>query len=146
MYIRPTISGYDSSGQQVARRGFFLLVFAHNKFKWSEETGKHWREFPPELERELYACVRKVALRQLGHFMMGTARIAGQSVTISGAYGNDGLPCDYETLTPAARAKLTPVPPDLTKAFWKGGGHNSAGREAPAMREWAERLIEGRIK
>lgn len=34
--------------------------------------------------------------------------------------------------------RLHPVPPDLTEAFWRGGGHNSAGAEGPAMRQWAE--------
>ena len=38
------------------------------------------------------AIVRKVALRQFGHFMMGIARIKNQSIIVSGTYGNDGLP------------------------------------------------------
>ncbi len=115
----------------------FLMVFSHNKFKWSEETGLPWQEFPAGLERKLYACVRRVALQEFGHWMMGTARIGGQSVSASGAYGNDGLPCDFEKLTPKARLLLVEVPEDVTAKFWAGGGHNCAGNEAYAMREWA---------
>ena len=136
MYIKSSQCGYDRNGEQFAR-GSFLIVFSHNKFKWAEETGKHWNEFPKEMERKLYACVRHVSLRQLGHWMMGTARIAGQSLTLSGSYGSDGLPCDYEKLTEAARTKLTEVPTELAEEFWRGGVHNCAGSEAAAMRKWA---------
>lgn len=77
--------------------------------------GHEYRTMPSELSRKLYACVRHVSLSQFGHFMMGTVRIAGQSVTLSGKYGADGLTQDYESLTPAARAKLTELPPDMER-------------------------------
>ena len=92
-------------------------------------------------DKKLYACLRHVSLRQLGHFMMGTARIAGQSVTVSGAYGADGLPRDYEELTEAGRAKLTEVPVDVAAAYWAGDGWNGAGKEAPVLRAWALRAL-----
>lgn len=102
------------------------------------EAHKHeWRSMPAELHQKLYACVRHVSLRQFGHFMMGTAKIKGQSVTVSGSYGGDGLPMDYEKLTPEARTALVELPEDLANEFWAGGGHNSAGKESAAMREWA---------
>lgn len=96
-----------------------------------------YKTMPESYKRVLYACVRHVSLRQLGHFMMGTARIAGQSVTLSGSYGSDGLPMDYESLSLAARGKVVRLPAELQEKFWQGGGHNSAGNEASAMREWA---------
>lgn len=103
----------------------------------------HSSEFKPfpqkELSRKLYACVRFVALKQLGHWMMGTAKIGGQSVTVSGAYGNDGLPMDYEKLSPKARKHLVELPPDLTEKFWAGGGWNEAGAEARDMHAWAKK-------
>lgn len=105
--------------------------------KYCKAHAHEYKTMPPALDRVLYACVRHVSLRQCGHFMMGSARIAGQSITVSGSYGSDGLPGDYETLTPAARAKLCQLPADLTDTFWRGGGHNSAGNEAPAMQKWA---------
>lgn len=102
-----------------------------------------YKTMPTELSRKLYACVRHVSLRQMGHWMIGSARIAGQSVTCSGAYGSDGLTRDYEELNADARAKVTELPADLIETFWKGGGHNTSGNEAPAMREWALKTLKG---
>jgi len=81
------------------------------------------------------AVVRKVALRQLGHWMMGKARIYGHNFTVSGAYGGDGLTMDvpqevYDRLQ-------VELPDSLVEAWNKGGGWNSAGSEAPMIREWA---------
>lgn len=105
--------------------------------KYCPVHGNEYKTAPAELEGKLYACVRHVSLRQLGHFMMGSARIAGQSITVSGAYGADGLTSDYESLTKAAQTKLTEVPKEVAAQFWKGGGWNNAGPEAPIMRKWA---------
>jgi hypothetical protein len=80
-------------------------------------------------------CIRRVVLRQFGHFMMGNARIYGHVVTVSGAYGSDGLPMSvpkevYEML------RIT-LPDELYEKWKHGGGWNSCGSEAPAMRKWA---------
>jgi hypothetical protein len=135
MFIRKSQGGYNRHGEQFAR-GSFLMIFAHNEFKAAEELGIPWSEVNLD-GRKLYACVRHVSLKQMGAWMMGTARIAGQSVTVSGSYGSDGLPMDYEELTPAGRQKLVEVPKDLADKYWAGGGWNSSGSEAPAMKEWA---------
>lgn len=99
--------------------------------------------------RKLYAYVCHVSMRQIGHFMMGTARAlqvtkaygedrpGPNDLVVSGTYGGDGLTCDYEDLTEKSRDKLVVVPEELATQFWQGGGHNSAGREAEAMRDWA---------
>jgi hypothetical protein len=150
MYLTNSHRGYTRDGQQRAS-GQFLIVFSHNKYTWSEQTGKPWSEFPADMERVLYAYVCKVTMKQLGHFMMGDAiglevqhseydKANGRTwryLVLSGTYGSDGLPCDYEKLTSQARTKLVRVPDDLTEVFWKGGGHNSAGSEAYQMRDWA---------
>jgi hypothetical protein len=47
---------------------------------------------------EVYGVVRKVSLKQYGHFMMGIARIMNKSVTVSGCYGNDGLIMDVDSV------------------------------------------------
>ncbi len=102
-----------------------------------------YKRMPSDMTRKLYAHVCYVSMKQLGHFMMGYARtlkVHGKSWTnlcLSGTYGSDGLPCDYEDLTPDSQKKLVLVPPDLAEKFWKGGGHNSAGDEASAMFDWA---------
>jgi hypothetical protein len=110
---------YVGSGQRHSAGNFLILM---------SERGKPF---------ELYnvrAVVRKVALRQLGLFMMGFARIAGKTYSISGAYGHDGLTLYVE---PEAFALGVPVPRELMDAWDNGGGWNSAGSEAPNMRQWA---------
>lgn len=124
MYIEPTIGGYDSSGEQVTRRARFLILVQRE----GDSGGG-----------EIRALVRSVALRQCGHWMMGRARAFGHSITISGAYGGDGLPRDVPD---AVFQRATPLPADLRDAWNKGGGWNGAGSEAPAMRQWALDNIE----
>jgi hypothetical protein len=122
MYLRADgFSGHNSAGEQIRQRGLFLLL-----------VQCEGRECPCVA---IKACVRKVALRQLGHWMMGRARIYGHSVVTSGSYGGDGLPV---TVPHAVYERLsTKLPPDLVEAWSKGGGWNGAGSEAPAMRAWA---------
>jgi len=47
----------------------------------------------------LFGAVRMVALRQCGQFMMGNARIAGETITVSGSFGSDGLPINLDRLS-----------------------------------------------
>jgi len=79
--------------------------------------------------------VRKVTLRQLGHWLVGKARLYGHSISVSGCYGCDGLPCSVP-LEVYNRAPMT-LPAKLVEAWNKGGGWNSAGSEGPAVRQWA---------
>jgi len=94
-----------------------------------QPSGTEGLKFP------IKAIVRKVSLRQLGHWMMGTARIYGQSVTVSGSYGSDGLILGvHKDIYEKAKVYL----PAWLKEKWnKGGGWNSAGSEGPEMRQWA---------
>ena len=84
------------------------------------------------------AIVRKVALRQFGHFMMGIARIKNQSIIVSGTYGNDGLPINVDK---EIYDMGVDVPKDLYNLWNKGGGWNSCGSEAKAMKEWATKTF-----
>lgn len=95
---------------------------------------------PRPTDMPVKAVVRKVVLRQCGHFMMGTARVYGYSLTLSGAYGADGL----IKVVPRAVYDRLPVtlPDELYQAWATGGGWNSAGSEAPAMREWALKNLD----
>jgi hypothetical protein len=127
MYIRPTMSGTDRSGQHVSRRGDFLLLI-QEKDKCAKGN--------------VFAIVRKVALQQLGHFMMGSVNICGKWQTVSGTYGNDGLPMDVEKL-PSDAVRL---PDELFDAWNKGGGWNSAGSESDAMSEWAREKFKRNAK
>jgi hypothetical protein len=86
----------------------------------------------------LRAIVRYVRMRQLGHFMMGSARVNGHSLTLSGSYGSDGLPTSVPDDVYDAGVEL---PQYLYDAWNKGGGWNSAGSEAAQMREWAKQTF-----
>lgn len=85
------------------------------------------------------AAVDDVVLRQSGHFMVGSTRLMGRQIHLSGSYGEDGLP---KTLDRAVWEKMVPLPEDLCNALAKGDGHNSAGSEGPAIRSWAIQNLE----
>ncbi len=126
MYIKPTISGYTSSGEQVARRQLFLILV-------QPMSGSELEHSP------MRAIVRKVALHQFGPWMMGFARVKGERITISGAYGSDGLPC---SVSDRVYDEAINLPQYLIDAWNKGGGWNSAGSEAESMRKWALENLE----
>jgi len=143
MFLNGT-SGYGRDGDQKAR-GRFLMLFC-------EKPGG-----------EIRALVRHVNMSQCGHFMMGRITIKDADaraenepepeykpsywmrrvfdghykLTLSGTYGQDGLTLDAERY-PGLWQRLHPMPADLQEVFWKGGGHNSAGSEGPAVAEWAK--------
>lgn len=124
MYIKTSFTYYRGT-EQCARRAPFLLLLQP-------------REHEGAARDNTYAIVRSVALRQLGHWMMGIARVGAQRVSVSGAYGNDGLPITIDTL-PKDAVKL---PGELYDAWNKGEGWNSCGKEAPAMRAWARETFK----
>jgi len=123
MYIAGS-NTYYAGTEQRASRGYFLLLL-------QQKDGPHNAE-------GTYACVRRVALRQLGHFMMGRVNLGGKWHTVSGAYGNDGLPMDVEKLPSDAK----PLPSRLYDMWNRGGGHNGVGNEALDMRDWARRVFK----
>lgn len=118
MFVRNAAGGYRGTNQ--VAWGWFLLLFQHPH-----------SDIP---RAQLRACIRYVHLSQCGHFMMGSARVGPHTIVVSGPYGSDGLPC---TTPPDLWERLHPVPDDLQDAYWSGGGHNSAGSEAPKLRAWA---------
>lgn len=117
--------GYDRDGQQRCK-GLFLIIAS------LKDTS------------ELRAAVRTVTMRQLGHWMMASIKICGEPLTLSGSYGSDGLPCTLDLSNgikdPVALfAKFHPIPEELQKAFWAGGGHNTCGSEGPLFRDWGRK-------
>ncbi len=110
------------------------MILVQKDMYWDDATGK-WVN-----PKEIRAIVRKVALRQFGHWLMGNAVVKGHSVTISGSYGNDGLP---RTVPDEVFEEAIPLPANLRELWNKGGGWNGAGSEAGEMRRWAvENLAE----
>lgn len=116
MYIKPSQTYFVGTEQRCSRELFLLLI---------QKAGSD----------DVKAIVRKIALRQFGPWMMGKVAIYGERYTVSGAYGSDGLP---KTVSDKVfdRARVA-LPADLYEAWSQGGGWNSCGTEAIAMREWA---------
>lgn len=130
MFLTNAYSGYNRSGEQSAA-GLFLILFSSADVYIPPTPEDERRNLPV-----VKACVRHARMTQLGHFMMATVRVGPHRVTLSGAYGADGLTLG-ESDYPGIWLKLVELPVDLTRKFWNGGGHNSSGSEAKDMRAWA---------
>jgi hypothetical protein len=93
------------------------------------------REFQPAYNSyPMRGIVRYVRMRQLGHFMMGSAVIGKHRITLSGSYGSDGLP---KTVPDDVYETGVEIPKELHDKWNTGGGWNGAGSEADDMRAWA---------
>jgi hypothetical protein len=133
--------GYYRGSEQCVTRGRFLLLLQPNKYKEPNHAGTMHLDIQASCSPEnTFAVVRRVALRQLGAFMMGRANLCGKWHTVSGAYGSDGLPMSVDKLPHDA----VPLPRELYDAWSKGGGWNSAGAESRDMRRWAYETFKGR--
>lgn len=139
MFLTQRRAGYDRGGNQVAS-GLFLILVSN----------------PDRSQNDLRAFVRFVSMEQCGHFMMGNVRVAGYSLSLSGAYGNDGLPthldrffagivngeAKFVSFTAEQKTaiwdQLTPLPPELVNGYWHSEGHNDAGTAGPEIRKWAK--------
>lgn len=127
MFINTKACGYTRDGQQTARGRFLVLC----KPKAWEDRNMPMRAF----------AISNVRMKQFGHFMMANAKWRGFKITLSGTYGDDGSPCPVER---AVYDLATLVPQELVDAWNKGCGWNSAGCEAPAMKEWALKTFPAR--
>ena len=121
MYIQNTPIYYRGD-QRTAQRGPFLLLLQPNQATISKTCR-------PE---NTFAVVRQVALKQMGHWMMGRANLCGKWHVISGGYGNDGLPKSIDTLPKDAQ----PLPREHYDLWSNGGGHTGPGSEASTRRKW----------
>lgn len=119
MYIGKTYEYYDSDGQQHVRKADFLILYG-------------------DTYADVRACIRRVALSQFGHWMTGRANVYGQWVSLSGAYGHDGLICNTDKLPEGAFDSLVRLPSDLSEKMGKDNtGWNSAGVSGHNVRQWA---------
>lgn len=98
---------YYRGSEQCASRGRFLILAQPDRPTIGETC----------CASNTYAFVRSVALRQCGHFMMGCARVNGKTISLSGAYGNGGAPCNIGSLPKDAVL----LPRELYAAWSKGG-------------------------
>lgn len=124
MYLFSTRAYYQGTSKIVPRQHFLIL------FQLEEDKA---------LRPQLYGVTRRVAMQQCGAWMMGRANIKGKWMTLSGSYGSDGLPVTVtRSELPSDAVRL---PEDVAEAFWVGDGWNTAGSEAPVLREWALRTF-----
>ena len=126
MFIQVKRSGYDRSGQQICS-GMFLIMAQPDECP----------EFPTikaQCGAPIRCFVRFTSFSQCGNFMMGQCRIFGHKVTLSGSYGADGL---TKSLPADLYKRGVELPSELREAWNKGGGWNSEGSEATAIRQWA---------
>jgi len=131
MYLKSNGSYYRGTEQCTRKAPFLILMDNPSKKELGCSKGN------------MRGIVRMVAMEQCGHFMMGRARIKGYSITLSGSYGGDGLPV-YEIPQEVYDAGVD-IPDELFDLWNKGGGHNSTGSEAPAMRKWAIETFKVKI-
>jgi hypothetical protein len=125
MFISCKNSGYDRHDQQFCTGRFLIMM----------QPDDTWKRFKTFSSKEPLRClVGTCKLSQCGQFMMGTLRVKGKSVTVSGAYGSDGLP---KSVPRELYEKGVALPAELYELWSKGGGWNSAGSEADAIRAWA---------
>lgn len=116
----------SSSGEQHTSRGAYLLLFddlhfehiEHLEAKFTLGTTRQVRtQYPDDPNGMIKWAIRKVALTQVGHFMMGSAQLHNHRIYVSGSLGNDGLPLDARKY-PGLWDKLPTLPPELANAYW----------------------------
>lgn len=119
MYLNPTSVYYEGSEARCRQEDYLILLQS---------------KALPLGPDNFRAIVRKVALKQFGHFMMGNAVILRNHITVEGDYGNNGLPV---TVPHPVYEVGKPVPYWLYDMWNHGDGWNGKGSEGDALREWA---------
>lgn len=139
MYVGQSYTYYSGSEQRASRGDFLMIATFDTDVDYQEiceECGEH--------HKVLFACVRKVAMGQFGHFMMGTARVGGQSLTVSGPIGHDGLPMapwNTRNLSDDMIARyFVKVPVNVAHAYWTAHGWNDCGEATPVLRSYGRQL------
>jgi len=154
---------YGPDGAQRHSRGDYLILASSSTDRYTPDSiGPHAREHGLEA---VYACIRRVALAQLGHFMMGHARIGGFGITLSGAYGNDSLPLNFDSFgvhdhhvdqygrekfhryltfdeCVSIRARFVRLPDDLSSLYWADQSSNFVTAEKIAAYVRGQRPAE----
>jgi hypothetical protein len=119
MFIKPVRTYYSEDGEQRTGKGLFLILMRDKN--------------PPILHTNARAIVRRVQMRQLGNWMMGKIVVKGHTISLSGAYGANGLMVDVPTEVYEVGVD---IPRKLYDEWGQGGGWNSCGNEAESLRKW----------
>lgn len=116
---------YDSGGAQHSRRAkrvFFIQ-------RWGDFA--HGESLTPM--RDLRAIARSAAFEQLGHFMMGTIRVGGRSITVTGGEDLD-LEGNFDGVWPSGACPVT----GEARAAWDKGALSSSARLSAVAKEFPE--------
>lgn len=120
----PRTTYYDAGGAQHSRRAervFFI---------------QRWGDFPREPllpMRDLRAIARSAAFEQLGHFMMGTIRVGGRSITVTSGEDLD-LERHFDGVWPLGACPMS----GASHEAWRSGSLNSSARLSEVAREFPE--------
>ncbi len=133
MYLKSTRRWYEANGTQHTGRQWFLLLVQPGT---PHTSLSGYMSYTPIMNDDKpRGIVRKVALEQLGHWMMGYARAFGYSIVCSGDYGADGL---VKTVAQEVYDKAVPLSDDVYQTWAKDStGHNCAGVSGKVVRQWA---------
>lgn len=162
MFITHKWSGYNRHDEQTAAGQYLILAaeelprthtdacISYSYVDEQEPTGRR-NVYGKCVDRDahipndkLWGCVRFVRMTQCGQFMMGTAQVGSERITLSGPYGSDGLPKDWKRLSPAMRARFIPLTDAEAQAYWhpETPGWNSTGSEKDAMQAAGKRILQ----
>ena len=120
MFITGGQRSYTRSGEQKRGSGSFVILVSCDELPLNKDNFR--------------ACVVRMHMEQCGHWVMGNAMIQGKRFTLSGAYGADGLTM---TVPKDVFDGCVPVPEELYEMWAHSEGHNTCGREAVSVKEWA---------
>lgn len=142
MFLTTSNTYYDSSGSQHASKAWYLILATLDT---GDRDIEHYTcATCGEPHPSLYANARKVAMSQCGQFMMGIARIGGNSIVVSGQFGSDGLPKHmgtepWHTLRAETLPYFTKLPDSVASSYWHSGADYHAGKSGDytMLRAWA---------
>src|ERR1035437_6081241 len=108
MFITSKYAGYNRHDEQVSAGRFLILMQPKEPEGMRGVAAVQYTTSAP-----IRAIVRYVHMGQCGQFMMGSARVLGERIVVSGSYGGDGLPC---TVPQKVYDAGIDVPPELIAA------------------------------
>jgi hypothetical protein len=121
MYIEDTSTYYVGTVEHIRKARYLILV----RPIWDPSIMA--RAPAPR------ALVRTIALRQVGHHMVGKARLWGYVIQVSGGFGLNGQPA---TVPDWLYDRAATIPPELLVKWNQGAGRKR-------LRAWARNTFPG---
>ena len=172
MYLTNNRSQTGYVGAEQRAGGLFLIAFGGCGGRMDGELADDYK-IPDgngvRILGHIWCCVRSVRMRQCGHWMMGHVDLAGFHFSLSGGFGNDGMPHNWkEMIQTGPKSEENPggkwdhrqlkpdevkllkddyllmMPEELSTRYWRSDdGHNSVPPSvAGDIRKWAEQNLK----